>query len=1531
VRSADRSGKTYHVVKADSGDPIDEPREGTVLAQREIRACQVCGTKFSATSHIECCPVCLLRGAAGGEGKAIGASDPVSEAEPGPTDPRPRKVATRFENYELAIGEDGKPIELGRGAMGITYKAFDVDLRYPVTLKVISERYLDDESARLRFLREARAAASLRHPNVASVFHLGRSGGNYFYAMEFVEGETVGHLIKRCGRLEVKLALEITNQVAAGLAAVQRKNLVHRDIKPTNIMVSFEVGTGVTVKIIDLGLAKAVEEPHPEAGISTPGAFAGTPHFASPEQCSGRQTDIRSDLYSLGLTLWQMMTGKLPFDGTSLEVMSQHLLAPLPIEHLKHVPQPVVALVKCLLDKDPARRPQSPSDLQIMLREAQAALDTKVNLRSKDVPRRALKQRRGEAPHQHRLGRLSGLKEALRAETRGLLPEPWDFTPLLVEKLKGFTGREWVFQVIDKWRLKCSPPALLIVGEPGVGKSTVLAQLIQRNPGGYILAYHCCRTDTPATLDPAGFVRNLAAMISARFDEYAAMLEGPAIVDALARSDNDPASAFDAAILSPLHKIRVPEGARRYLVIDALDESLVRMQRPRIFDVLSTRFDRLPLWLGVVASMRDNPGLLSQLGSMSIYVLDAKDQRNQEDIRRFIQSRLAEPLLHDQAKTAGRITARVENDLLKSSAGNFLFVTTALNAVESGQLGFDQIEKLPAGLRSLYELFFHRLFPDFDADFRPFRRVLETVAAAREPLTREQIASVTGLDAEEELPRSLSRLASFLPVCDGRYTFFHKSLFDWLTGWETRDDRPIAGPYYISLKKGRKRLADRCWDEYERGLSVASLYALRHLPGHLHEVGREHDARSVLLNFDFLQAKLQATGVNELIADYEFLPEDTDLRLVQSAIRLSAHVLARDHCQLAGQLTGRLLGDRAPNIQALLQQALQKTPWPWLRPLKPTLAPPGGPLIRTFQGHTDWVHAVVLTPDGRYAISGSRDHTLQVWDLETGQSVRTLEGHTDLVNAAAVTPNGNYAISGSADRTLRVWDLESGQLVRTLQGHTDRVNAVAVTPDGSRAVSASADRTLRVWDLESGQLVRTLEGHLDMVNAVAVTPVGHAAVSASSDHTLRVWDLESGQLVRTLEGHPDWVHAVVVTPDRRRAISGSADNTLRVWDLESGQLVRTLAGHTNRVTAVVLTPDGRRAISGSADHTLRMWDLESGQLVRTLTGHTDWVTAVVVTPDGRRAVSASADHTLRIWDLERGESVNKLAGHTDNVTAVALMPDGRRAALVSDYHLLRVWDLESGELLRALEGHTDWVTAVAVTPDGRRAVSASADHTLRAWDLESGRSVRTLTGHAELVSAVAVTPDGHRAISASADHTLRVWDLESGHAVHTLEGLVNLVSAVTVTPDGRCALWGSDVGALLVWDLESGETMRVLEGHTHWVTAVAITPDGRRAVSASSGGTLRLWDLERDQSLCTLQDHAAQVHALTVTPDGKYAISASSDHTVRVWDVERGISITAFTGESPMLRCAIAPDGRTIIAREKSGRGHFLRLEGLQP
>jgi WD40 repeat protein len=786
----------------------------------------------------------------------------------------------------------------------------------------------------------------------------------------------------------------------------------------------------------------------------------------------------------------------------------------------------------------------------------------------------------------------------------GPLPQPWDFTPFILEKRKHFVGREWLFQKIDRWRVTSPQAVLLIVGEPGIGKSAIVAALVHENPEGQVLAYHCCRADTPATLEPARFVRSIAAMVSARLEGFSAMLDDPVIKEALDRADTDPASAFEAAILSPLHEVPRPDGNRRYLLIDALDEALAHPKRPTIVEVLAARINRLPPWLGIAATTRSEPGVLSQLRGLPAQALEADDPKNQGDVLAFLQRRLSESGLRNKVEASGKTLDDVALDVLQSSAGNFLFVTTAIDAIEAGQLRLDDIESQPPGrLSSLYEVFFNRLFRDAGMDFRAAGQLLEVVAAAREPLSRKQIATATGLDAEKILPSLFGRLAAFVPVREGRYSLFHRSLFEWLTGWDTQQDQSFAGYYYLSLQEGHKRLANWGWAECQHGITKDHLYCLRHLPTHLAEVGRDDDLRSLLLNFNWLQTKLEATDPNALIADYDYLPEDKDLQLVQSAIRLSANVLARDARQLAGQLTGRLLGNEASNIQALLKQAAERKVWPWLRPLKPSLTAPGGPLIRTLEGHTGEVYAVAVTPDGDRAISASDDRTLRLWDLETGQTLRTLEGHTARISAVAITPDGRSAVVGAINGTLQLWDLETGQPICTLEGHTDMIHAVAVTPDGCRAVSASGsdDNTLRLWDLESGQTILALVGHKGPVTAVAVTPDGRRAVSGSTDKTLRLWDLESGQTIHILYTS-DYLATVSMMPDGHRAVSASSAGTLRVWDLESGQILRELdAGHT-RVWAVAVTPDGLWVVFGGDGQTLRLWDLDNGKEIATFVG-----------------------------------------------------------------------------------------------------------------------------------------------------------------------------------------------------------------------------------------------------------------------------------------------------------------------------------------
>ncbi|MEO8043760.1 MAG: protein kinase [Spartobacteria bacterium] len=328
-------------------------------SEEEARCCEVCGTPLRLSAGAPGCLRCLLAGGAD------------------------ERNARQFQHYELNLAEDGAGFaELGRGAMGITYRALDLNLGAPVALKVISARYARQEQARARFRREARAAAQLRHPNVASVFHYGETPeGDCFYTMELVEGETLEARVQREGSLGAALVLEIGAQVARALRAAEQHGLVHRDLKPSNLMLvpneQNETGPPL-VKVIDFGLAQAVTGEGAETG-STQSGLTGTPGFASPEQFqeSRQKLDARSDIYSLGATLWFALCGRPPFIGRDPdELREQQLHQPPALPNLRgtKIPQPLLRLLRSMLATDPDERPQSPRELSLAIERCRQAL-----------------------------------------------------------------------------------------------------------------------------------------------------------------------------------------------------------------------------------------------------------------------------------------------------------------------------------------------------------------------------------------------------------------------------------------------------------------------------------------------------------------------------------------------------------------------------------------------------------------------------------------------------------------------------------------------------------------------------------------------------------------------------------------------------------------------------------------------------------------------------------------------------------------------------------------------------------------------------------------------------------------------------------------------------------------------------------------------------------------------------------------------------------------------------------------------------
>lgn len=333
-------------------------------------ACASCGGLQETTAEGVQCMRCLFALALGSEETEL-AED----------------FAWHFGDFETSRREDGSLWELGRGAMGVTYRAQDTLLDRPVALKVVRASVPDQTGNRTRFLHEARRAAALRHPNVASIHQYGvrEADGQPFYAMELVEGETLEERVRRTGSLPAALALEIGLQIARALQAAEERGIIHRDLKPANVMLvhGHEGGMGVFVKVIDFGLAQVAsavaDTGRGQALESKPPSFAGTPAYASPEQLAGNiALDSRTDFYALGATLWFLVSGRSLYGQFAFaEIASQQTSGPLPFERLTGAPgekRILAGLLGRLLEPDRSRRPQNGGELVALLQRSQQAL-----------------------------------------------------------------------------------------------------------------------------------------------------------------------------------------------------------------------------------------------------------------------------------------------------------------------------------------------------------------------------------------------------------------------------------------------------------------------------------------------------------------------------------------------------------------------------------------------------------------------------------------------------------------------------------------------------------------------------------------------------------------------------------------------------------------------------------------------------------------------------------------------------------------------------------------------------------------------------------------------------------------------------------------------------------------------------------------------------------------------------------------------------------------------------------------------------
>jgi WD40 repeat protein len=960
----------------------------------------------------------------------------------------------------------------------------------------------------------------------------------------------------------------------------------------------------------------------------------------------------------------------------------------------------------------------------------------------------------------------------------GPLPEPWDFGPFLTERRAGFVGREWLLSDITAWLREERGGSLLIVGGPGTGKSAVVAHLVHENLDGHVLAYHCCQADTPLTLDAGRFVQSLAGQLSARLEGFAEAMTTATQLDLLAAAGQDPGSAFEAAILAPLASLPGPRSGGRFLVVDALDESL-DARATTIAELLATRLQRFPRWLRVVATTRPVKRILARFGEATVLSLDGLEPRNQNDVRRFVEGRLDSPDLASMVRSSGLARSDVLASLLDACAGNFLFARQTLEALAGGQLSIAEVGELPPGLGALYGIFLDRLFGRDGTDFAAARVVLEALMASQAPPSRRELAAVTGLDSGDELVRILAGLGSLLVVQDGRYRVFHKSFTDWLTAWDKDLDQPEAGHYHISLRQAHERWAGHLFDKYNRGSNTVSV--LRLLPTHLAGAHRWDDLCAVLLDGTFLAAVANgdATTVldvrRHLALAMDCLPTshpNRDLLIaLDGVIALDTDFVVKHPEALFQCCWNRMLG--SSELEAFARRwrdaRTAAGAFPWLELMHPVLSGPGSPLARIIRASPTGVHALAAVPNTDHIVAGTGDGIVSVWDVRMGAIVAQLGAHPKGVTA--VSSAGEHAITGAEDGEIVVWDLSSGTSSGVLHGHTRRVDAVAMTGDGRVAFSAARDWTVRAWDVDRlTQLGEVAVNRWSWTTALLLDRDGETVLFAESfvvqssslggPTRSELWKWSPGsersrvvsfsEAAFDLAWLPERIHVgsfseaavdLAWLPDGRILIATSSGTTSSITESQSFMLildpatgeVETLSswrGHRNYPRVLTVYGDAH-ALVGLGSGGLRFFTPDRREDLGAVLVHGDAVTALCTAAGGNFTVTGSADGNIKVW-----RTAALLASHDEptdgardalqsDVLDLVLFDAGLRIIAVRRDGTGEVWQIDPPVLLRSFAyfapDETVTVARASLVDGGRVVDYLALDHIYLAPIEETGR------------------------------------------------------------------------------------------------------------------------------------------------------------------------------------------------------------------